>query len=135
MELEGGSWIKTVSRRRSPTGERCNNNDYKGCFWEKRASSLLSDDSEGLSASASGLGSLTSDSLSPEVSQTSVVLGLSHSLEILSEAGIKVVGDELGVSSVSGVLLSVQEPLWDVVLGGSGEDVVEGGHVLLGQLS
>ena len=135
MELEGGSWIKTVSRRRSPTGERCNNNDYKGCFWEKRASSLLSDDSEGLSASASGLGSLTSDSLSPEVSQTSVVLGLSHSLEILSETGIQVVGDKLSPGTFLWVLLSVQEPFWDVVLSCSGDDIGDNLDLVLNELS
>ena len=97
--------------------------------------SLLSNDSEGLSASTGGLGSLTSDLLSPEVSETSVVLGLSHSLEILSESGIHQVGDELGIGSISGVLLSVEEPLGDVVVGGSSDDVVHGVDFLLSDLS
>ena len=69
------------------------------------------------------------------MSQTSVVLGLSHSLKILSERGIEVVGDELRVGSLSWVLLSVQEPLWDVVIGGSGNDVVDGLNLILSQFT
>lgn len=80
---------------------------------------------ESLSASAGGLGSLTSNSDAPEMSKTSVVLGLSQSLEILSEHGIQVVGNELGVLAVSWVLLSIEEPLGDVVLSWSSNNIVD----------
>ena len=78
---------------------------------------------------------MTSDSLSPVVSETSVLLGLSHSLAILSESGIEVVRDELEVVSISGVSLSVEEPGGNVVVLGSGEDVINKGDLLLGELS
>jgi hypothetical protein len=59
------------------------------------------------------------------MSETSVLLGLSHSLEILSHTGVKLVGNKLSVCTVSWVLLSVQEPLWDVVIGWSRDDVTD----------
>ena len=101
----------------------------------KKQHSLLSGDSKGLSASTGRLGSLSSNSGAPEMSETSVLLGLSHSLEILSHEGIKLIGDELGPGSVSWVLLSVQEPLWDVVIGWSGEDVRDSVDLSLGDFS
>ena len=54
-----------------------------------------------------------------------MLLGLSHSLEILSHTGVKLVGNTLSVCTVSWVLLSVQEPLWDVVIGWSRDDVTD----------
>ena len=86
--------------------------------------SLLSGNTEGLTASTGGLGSLSSDSVTPVVSKTSMVLGFSHSLKILSHHGIQVVGNELGPVSVLWVLLSVEEPFWDVVVNWSSDDVV-----------
>ena len=59
--------------------------------------SLLSGDTEGLTASTGGLGSLSSDSMAPVMSETSVVLGLSHSLKILSESGVELVGHNVDV--------------------------------------
>ena len=58
------------------------------------------------------------------MSDTSVVLGFSHSLKILSHGGIELIGNQLRPSSVLWVLLSIQEPFWDVVLGWSGQDVI-----------
>ena len=78
--------------------------------------SLLSGDSEGLSASSGGLGVLTFNLEAPVVSQTSMVFALSHSLHVLSVNGIQSVGNEVGVHSSSWVFWSVQEPLRDVVL-------------------
>ena len=69
------------------------------------------------------------------MSQTSVVLGLPQSLDILSVDGIHLVADHVGPGSLSGVLLSVQEPLGDVVLRWSGKDVTDGVDLLLGDLS
>ena len=62
---------------------------------EAKESSLLLGDTESLSASTGGLRSLTSDSDTPEVSETSMLLDLSHSLEILSQHGIELVGNKL----------------------------------------
>ena len=64
-----------------------------------------------------------------------MILALSESLKILSHHGIETVGDELLVSSISWVLLPVKEPLWDVVLSWSGDDVVDSLDFLLSHLS
>ena len=64
-----------------------------------------------------------------------MVLGLSHSLEIFSESGIQLVGNELTVISVPWVLLSVEEPLGDVVVSGSGDDVADGVDLSGGDLA
>ena len=69
------------------------------------------------------------------MSETSVVLALSESLHILSVDGIKLVADEMGPSALSGVLLSVEEPLGDVVLVGASNDVTNAVDLLLGDLS
>ena len=87
--------------------------------------SLLSLHSKSLSSSASGLGSLSSDLDSPEVSETSMNSSFLHSLQILSELGVEGVRNELSPGSVLNVLLSVQEPLGNVVVDWSGEDVVD----------
>ena len=97
--------------------------------------SLLSGNSESLSASTGGLGSLSSNSNAPVMSETSVVLGLLHSFQVLSQDGIELIGNQVGPSSVSWVLLSVHEPLWDVVLTWSSTDVVEGSDLLLSDFS
>ena len=71
----------------------------------------------------------------PVMSETSVVLSLSHSLDILSETGIQVVGNEMSPGTFFGVLLSVQEPLWNVVLGWSGKDVTDDLDLFLDHLA
>ena len=78
--------------------------------------SLLLGNTESLSSSSGGLGLLTLDLESPEVTETSVVAELLHALEILSESGINHVGVELGVGSVLNAPLSVQEPFRDSVV-------------------
>ena len=78
--------------------------------------SLLSGDSQSLTSSTGGLGALSLDLKVPEVTETSMVTDLLHSLEILSESGIDHVRINLAVSSVLDASLSVQEPLWDSVL-------------------
>ena len=82
----------------------------------QKTRSLLSGNTEGLTASTGGLGSLSSNLVSPVMSETSMVLGLSHSLKILSHHGIEIVGDKLGPATVLWVLLSVEEPVWHTVL-------------------
>ena len=78
--------------------------------------SLLSGDSQCSASSSSGLGLLTSDLDSPEMSETSVGSNLLQSFEILSELGIELIGYELRPGSFSDISLSVQEPLGDVVI-------------------
>ena len=54
--------------------------------------------------------------MTPVVSETSVLLRLSHSLEILPHGSIELIGNQLSVSSVLWVLLSIQEPVGNLVL-------------------
>ena len=63
--------------------------------------------------------------MAPEVSETSMLLGLSHSLEIFTHGSVHVVGNELSVSTISGVLLSVEEPLGDVVISRASDNVAD----------
>ena len=55
---------------------------------EAQTRSLLPGDTESLTGSAGGLGSLTLDLEVPEVTETSVVSHLLHALQILSEFSI-----------------------------------------------
>ena len=64
-----------------------------------------------------------------------MVLALSHSLEILSKTGVQGVGNELSPGTVLWVLLSVQEPLWDVVLSWSGDDIGDNLDLVFNELS
>lgn len=61
----------------------------------------------------------------PEVTETSMFADLLHTLKILSESSVNDVGINLTVCSVLNASLSVQEPLWDSVLGWLGEDVTD----------
>ena len=101
----------------------------------KARSLLLSGNTECLTTSTCGLCSLTSDSKSPVMSKTSVMLGFSHSFEILSEGGIHMIWNQLRVSSVLWILLSIQEPSWDVVFSWSWEDVVDSLDLFLGHFT
>ena len=78
---------------------------------------------------------MTSDSNTPMMSKTSMLLGFPHSLEILSHVGIELVGNKLSVLAISWVLLSIQEPFWDVVLGWSGDDITDGLNLVVSDLS
>ena len=73
--------------------------------------------------------------MAPEVSKTSMLLGLSHSLEIFSHGSVHVVRDELSEETVLGVFLSVKEPLWDIIIGGSSNDVTNLLDVLFGEFT
>ena len=64
-----------------------------------------------------------------------MVLGLSHSLKIFSHHGIKSIGDKLRPSTSLWVLLSVEEPFWDVVVNWSSDDVVNSLDLFLVHLS
>ena len=84
--------------------------------------SLLLGHTDGSASSTSGLGMLTSDSDSPEVSKTSVKSHLLHSFDIFTNLGVNSVGNKLLEFSFLVVLLSVEHPVRDVVLSGVGHD-------------
>ena len=52
-----------------------------------------------------------------------MIFGFSKSFEIFSHNGGKLIGNEVGPGSKFWVFLSIEEPLWNVVLRWSGEDV------------
>ena len=54
-----------------------------------------------------------------------MLLALSQSLEILTHHGIQLVGDKMRELASSWVLLSIEEPLWDVVVSWSGNDIID----------
>jgi hypothetical protein len=64
-----------------------------------------------------------------------VVLALSHSLEILSEGGIHLIGNQLGPGTILWVFLSIQKPFWDVILSWSLKDIIDDLDLILLQLS
>ena len=102
---------------------------------KNRCSLLLSGNTECLSASTGRLSSLTSDSESPVMSETSMLLAFSHSFKILSESGIHLIGNQLRVQSTSWVLLSIEEPSWDIVFSWSGQNVIDSSNLFLSHLT
>lgn len=60
---------------------------------------------------------LTTDSDTPEVTETTVSTNLLETLKIVTELGIDLVRDDLVVLTVGDVLSSVQEPVWNLELG------------------
>jgi len=79
-------------------------------------SSLLFGDTNGSSLSARGLRVLTSHSHSPLMSQPSMTSDFLEPLEIITELGVEGGGDDLGKFSVFDVLLSIEKPIWDLIL-------------------
>jgi hypothetical protein len=69
------------------------------------------------------------------VSETSVLLRLSHSLKILSHGSIDLIGNKLSPGTFTGVVLSIEEPLGDIVISGSSDDVRDVLDLLLGQFT
>ncbi len=59
---------------------------------------------------------MTADLDAEVVTETSVLAGLLHSLEILTETGINHVGNQLGVGAILDALLSIEEPLGNTVV-------------------
>ena len=79
---------------------------------------------------AGGLGVLTSDSVAVEVTQTSMLAGLLHALDVVTKLGVQQVGVFMMVLAVLVVLLSVEEPLGESELGGVGDHVDDLVHLL-----
>ena len=88
-----------------------------------------------LTTTGGGLGVLTSDLKTPEVSDTSVSSDLLQSLQVISQLGFQVVGQNVVVLTVNVVLLSVQEPGWDLVLGWVLHDGDNSLQLFLGQFT
>lgn len=89
----------------------------------------------GLTTTTSGLGVLTSDTQTPEVTNTTVGSDLFQSLQVISQLRLQVVGQDVVVLTVNNVFLSVQEPSWDLVLGWVLQDGDDTLKLFLGQLT
>lgn len=85
--------------------------------------------------STGGLSVLSSDLKSPPVSETSVDSDFFHSLDILSELGVQIVGGDLLVLAVLEVSSSVEEPLREAVSFRVGDDFGDLVDFFLGQLA
>lgn len=77
---------------------------------------LLLGHTDGTSTATGGLGVLTAHTQAPVVTQTTVGTDLLQSLQILTQFGINVRGGQLRVLAINDVLLSVEEPIRDLVL-------------------
>lgn len=91
--------------------------------------------SMGLTTTGSGLGVLTSDLQAPEVSDTSVSSDLLQSLQVISQLRLQTVSKNVDVLTGDLVLLSVQEPSWDLVLAWVLHDGDDSLQLFLGQLT
>jgi hypothetical protein len=69
-----------------------------------------------LTLAAGSLGVLTTNSVAPEVSDTSVDTDLLHSLNITTDSGNQTVDNQLSGLAGGEVLLSVNEPIWNLEL-------------------
>ena len=96
---------------------------------------LTSKHSVGCLTATAGLGVLTSDSVAVEVSQTAVLAGLLHSLNILTELSIEKVGVFVVVLAILVVSLPVKEPGGEVELTGVGDHVDNLVDLIRGQLT
>ena len=96
---------------------------------------LLFRDSDGASATASGLGVLASDADAPVVAQTAMGTDLLETLEVLTQLAVEGVCNDLRVLAVLDVLLSVEEPVGDLVLARVLHDGHDALQLVVGQLA
>ena len=68
---------------------------------------------------------LTTDTNTPEVSETPVATDLLQSFEIVTELRVDTVGQDLAVLSINNIFLSVQEPEWNLELRGVLHDIYD----------
>lgn len=93
-----------------------------------RLTSLLLGDTDGAAPATGGLGVLSTDTETPVMTETTVSADLLQALEIVTELGVDVVGQDLVVLAVHDIALSVEEPGGDLVLRGvldDGDDALE----------
>lgn len=83
---------------------------------ERSTNLLLNSNTHSAAMATSGLGVLTTDSQAPRVTETTMDTDLLHALKVLTELVVQVVGEELGVAAILNVLLTIEEPVRDLVL-------------------
>ena len=59
---------------------------------------------------------LTPHTQTPEVAQPTMGAHLLQPLQILTQLGLHVISEDLGVLAVGDIALSIEEPCWDFVL-------------------
>jgi len=89
---------------------------------QRVASLLLLGDADCATPPACGLCVLTTDTDAPVVAETTVGADLLQSLQVLAKLVVQEVRQNLGGLAVLDVLLPVEEPVWDLVLTGVGDD-------------
>lgn len=89
---------------------------------KSRGNLLLLRHTDGATATASCLRVLTADAKSPVVTHSSVGADLLQTFQILTQLRVDQRRCQLSVLAVDDVLLSVQEPVRDLVLTGVGDD-------------
>jgi hypothetical protein len=77
----------------------------------KPLTTLLLGHTDGPAAAASRLGVLTTDTETPVVTETTVGPDLLQALEVITELGVDVVGENLRVLAIDDIALPVEEPL------------------------
>ena len=95
---------------------------------DTRLTSLLLGDTDSPATSSSGLGVLATDTEAPVVTETTVSTDLLQALQIITELGVNTVGENLAVFAIDDIALTIEEPGWDLVLGGvldDGDDTLE----------
>jgi len=95
---------------------------------------LLLRHTDGASTAPSRLGVLATHAKAPEVSQAAVSADLLETLEILANLAVESVGHDLRILAVLDVLLSVEEPIGDLVLARVRHDRYHLLHLILSQL-
>jgi hypothetical protein len=78
---------------------------------------------------------LTTDTDTPVVTQTSVSTNLLQTFQVLTELVVQTVGQGVSVFAVLVVLLSVEEPVGDLVLGGVLHDGDDAFEFIVGELT
>jgi len=96
---------------------------------------LLASNTNSATTATSGLGVLSSHSDSPVVTKSTMGSDLLESLEIITELDIEIVGNDLRGLSVLDILLSVEEPVWDLELAGMVDDCNDFVDLLVCELS
>ena len=97
--------------------------------------SLLLGNTESLSGTTSGLCLLTSDLYAEVMTETSVLAGLLHALQVFSESSVDHVGNQLRVGSVLDASLSVEEPFGNAIICWLSENVTNSVHFFFSELS
>merc|ERR1719347_233982 len=99
------------------------------------SASLLLGHTHSLSLVTGGLGMLTSHPETPVMTQTTMSANLLQPLQILTKLIVEDIGHDLVGFTILNITLSIQEPVWDLVLTGILHDSDDLVSVLLGQFT